>query len=469
MERVETTILQSLIFNEDFTRQTIPFIKSEYFGQKPDKVVFELISNFFEKHNALPSKKILQLELEDKKGIGQEEFNQIHDLIESFEPSKEQFSWLYERTERWCKDQSLFNAIMESIQIIDGKSKNLAKEGIPQLLSDALAVSFDNSVGHEYFEHAEARYDFYHRKEERLPFGLDIFDKVTRGGLPKKSLSCAMATTGGGKSLFMCNYAANVIRSGKNALYITLELAEERVAERIDCNLLNITMDEMFKMGKKEFVNRVTAMEQKTHGKLVIKEYPTGGAHVGHFKALLEELKMKRNFIPDIIFVDYLNICTSARVKNSSANSYTIVKSIAEELRGLSIEFDVPVMTCTQTNREGMSNSDMDMTNTSESIGLPQTLDFFFALISNEELEETGQLMVKILKNRWNDPNFYKRFMIGIERAKFSLSDSDDPGNDLVDTGRYDTRGNKKDDDKPLFDRSSFGKRMIDTSDIDFD
>lgn len=466
MERIEQTILQSLVFNEEYTRHVLPFLREDYFGNHIDKTVFELVRDFFNKHNALPSQKVIKLELEEKRGLKQEEFDKACELVDSFKPSEENYNWLVERSEKWCKDQALYNAIMESIQIIDGKNRSLEKEGIPQLLSDALAVSFDNSVGHEYFEHAEERYEFYHKKEQRLPFGLEIFDKVTRGGLPKKTLSCAMATTGGGKSLFMCNYASNVIRNGGNVLYITLELAEERVAERIDCNLLGVNIDEMIKLGKKDFLNRVNEIAGKTHGKLVIKEYPTGGAHVGHFKALLEELKMKRNFIPDIIFVDYLNICTSARVKNNSANSYTIVKSIAEELRGLAIEFDVPVMTCTQTNREGMTNSDMDMTNTSESIGLPQTLDFFFALIANEELDEMGQLMVKVLKNRWNDPNFYKRFMIGIDRPKFTLYDTDSGADELVDAGRHD-----KDDDTPLFDKSKFGSRSkaIDTSGINFD
>lgn len=465
MERIEQTILQSLVYNEEFTRQVIPFLKENYFGQRTDQVVFSLIREFFEKHNALPSKTVLVLELDDKKGLKQEEFNQCKELIDSLSRKEENRDWLIEKTEKWCKDQSLYNAIMDSIQIIDGKHKDLTKDGIPKLLSDALAVTFDNSVGHEYFENAEDRYEFYHAKEERLPFGLDIFDKVTRGGLPKKSLSCAIASTGGGKSLFMTNYASNVLRSGKNALYITLELAEERVAERIDCNLIDVTIDEMFKLGKSDFVKRVQNIEEKTRGKLVIKEYPTGGAHVGHFRALLEELKVKRNFVPDIIFVDYLNLCLSSRVKNSSANSYTIIKSIAEELRGMAIEFNVPVMTCTQVNREGMGSSDIEMTNVSESVGLPQTLDFFFALISNEELEDMGQLMVKVLKNRWNDPNYYKRFMIGIERAKFKLYDTDSGGNDLVDSGKHD-----KSDDTPLFDKGRFGnKRVIDTSGINFD
>lgn len=464
VERIEQTILQSLVYNEEFTRQVIPFLKENYFGQRTDQIVFSIIREFFEKHNALPSKTVLTLELDDKKGLKQEEFTHCKELIDSLESKEENSGWLVERTEKWCKDQALYNAIMDSIQIIDGKHKDVSKDGIPQLLSDALAVTFDNSVGHEYFENAEDRYEFYHKKEERLAFSLDIFDKVTRGGLPRKSLSCAMAATGGGKSLFMTNYASNVIRSGKNVLYITLELAEERVAERIDCNLLNVTMDEMFKMGRKDFVDRVQAIEQKTHGKLVIKEYPTGGAHVGHFRALLEELKTKRNFIPDIIFVDYLNICTSARVKNSSANSYTIIKSIAEELRGLAIEFNVPVMTCTQVNREGANNSDIDMTNVSESFGLPATLDFFFALISNEELEDMGQLMVKVLKNRWNDPNYYKRFMIGIERSKFKLYDTDSGANELSDAGNHDK------DSTPLFDKTRFGsKRVIDTSGINFE
>ena len=466
MERVEKTILQSLIYNEEYIRQVIPFIQENYFGQNPDQVVFTLIRDFFLKHNTVPTKKILKLELEDKKGLKQEEYEYTAELINSLESESENHDWLVERTEKWCKDQALYNAIMDSIQIIDGKDKIASKDGIPKLLQDALAISFDNSVGHEYFDSAEDRYDFYHRKEERLPFGLEIFDKVTRGGLPKKSLTCIMATTGGGKSLFMTNYASNVIRAGKNALYITLELAEERVAERIDCNLLDVPIENMMKMGKKEFINGVTEIERKTHGKLVIKEYPTGGAHAGHFKALLEELRTKKNFVPDIIFVDYLNLCASSRVKNSQANSYTIVKSIAEELRGLAMEYDLPVMTCTQTNRDGMTNSDMDMTNTSESIGLPQTLDFYFALISNDDLDEMGQLMVKVLKNRWNDPNYYKRFMIGIERSKFLLYDSEDADGGMVDTGKHEEK-----DDGPMFDKGRFGggKKHIDLNGINFD
>ena len=448
---IQDTVLSSLMHNEDYVRTVVPFIKEDYFSHRPQKVVFGMIKEFFTKHNALPTKNILNIELEGTKGLSQAEFDACTQLIDGLSPTEDNHDWLVERTEKFCKDQAVYNAIMEAITRIENDNK----DSIPQLLQDALAVSFDNSVGHEYFDNAADRFDFYHTKEERVPSGIEIFDKVTRGGLPKKSLSALMATTGGGKSLFMTNYASNVIRAGGNVLYITLELSEEKVSERIDCNLLDVTIDDLYKLGKDEFVGNVSQLKAKTRGKLIVKEYPTGGAHAGHFKALLEELKIKKNFFPDIIFVDYLNICASSRLKSGMHNSYTVIKAIAEELRGMAIEYNVPVLTCTQTNREGMTNSDMDMTNTSESIGLPQTLDFFGALIANEELDDLGQIMFKVLKNRWNDPNYYKRFMIGIERAKFMLYDVD-PTEGLTDTGRTD----EKDDDVPLFDRSPAGKRL---------
>lgn len=453
-ERVESTIFEGLIHDEEFARKALPFIQEEYFTERLDCMLFVEIKRFFSEHNKAPTKKILKLFFDDRKDLKQEELDMAIELIDGLgepEPNKE---WLIQRTEKFCKDKAVYNAIMKTISIYDGKNTKYNREAIPSLLSDALAVSFDKSIGHDYFTDADRRFDFYHLQEDRIPFDLEMFNKITKGGLPRKTLSCVLAGTGAGKSLFMCHHAASIIRSGRNALYITLEMAEERIAERIDCNLMDTPIDQLIRMGKKDFVSKIDEIKEKTHGRLVIKEYPTAGAHVGHFKALLDELEMKQNFKPDMIYVDYINICTSQRYKNAgNFNSYTIVKSIAEELRGLAVEYDVPILTATQTTRSGSTDTDVDMTDTSESFGLPMTLDFFFALMRTEELDELGQVMVKQLKNRFNDINYYKRFVVGIALPKFKFYDVDNATADLVDTG-------KTDDDVPVFDKSGFGKAM---------
>jgi replicative DNA helicase len=459
-ERIESVIMEGLLGDEEFARKVLPFIEEEYFSERLDRLLFAEIKRFFNEHGKSPTKKILKLFLGDRKDLRQEELEMANDIVDGFgepEPNKE---WLVQRTEKFCKDKAIYNSIMTTIAIYDGKNTKFNLEAIPSILSDALSVSFDKSVGHNYFQNADSRFDFYHLKEDRIPFDLEMFNKITKGGLPRKTLSCILSGTGVGKSLFMCHHAASTIRSGKNALYITLEMAEERIAERIDCNLMDVQIDQLFKMKKSDFESKIDAMKAKSYGQLVVKEYPTAGAHVGHFKSLLDELKMKQNFKPDMIYIDYINICVSQRYKNSgSFNSYTIIKAIAEELRGLAVGYDVPVLTATQTTRLGSTSTDIDMTDTSESFGLPATLDFFFAIIRTEELDAIGQLMVKQLKNRFNDINYYKRFVLGINLPMFKLYDVDNPTADLIDTG-------KTDDDTPVFDNSKFGKAMKKRKDV---
>jgi len=438
-DRVESTILSNLVNSEEFCRKVLPFLKTQYFLEKTDQVVFDDIYKFFSKYNKPPSQQILKIHLEDVDGLGQSAYDKASELIDTLnevEPNKE---WLLERTEKFCKDQSLYNAIMESISIMDGKNTKFNKEAIPNMLQEALAVSFDKTVGHDYFGDADSRYDFYHLKEDRIPFGLDIFNKITKGGLPKKTLNVIMASTNVGKSLFLCDAAAKAIKQGKNVLYITLEMAEERIAERIDCNLMGITLDDLYRIRKSEFSSRMNELQSKLHGQLVVKEYPTASAHAGNFKALLDELKTKKNFVPDLVCLDYINICASQRLRgNSMANSYTIVKTIAEELRGLAVEYDLPILSATQSNRGGAGNTDVELTDTSESFGLPMTVDWMVVLMRTEELDQMGQIMVKQLKSRYNDVNYYKRFVIGVDIAKFTLFDVDQPGNDLDDAGRTD-------------------------------
>lgn len=464
-DRVENVIFEGLIGDIEYARKVLPFIEEDYFSERLDRLLFAEIKRFFTEHNTIPTKKILGLFFEDRKDLKQEELDIAHSLLESLDTPESNKEWLEQRTEKFCKDMAIYNAITKTIAIYDGKNSKYTRDAIPSLLSDALSVSFDKSVGHNYFNDSENRYESYHLKEDRLPFDLEMFNKITKGGLPKRTLSAILASTGCGKSLFMCHHAASTIRSGKNALYITLEMAEVRIAERIDCNLLNLSMDELSRIDKSSFMEKLNSVEAKSHGKLVIKEYPTAGAHVGHFKALLDELEMKQNFKPDIIYIDYINICASQRCKGSgNFNSYTIIKSIAEELRGLAVEYDVPILSATQTTRQGSTDTDVDMTDTSESFGLPATLDFYFALIRTEELDELGQLMVKQLKNRFGDINFYKRFVIGINLPMFKLYNVDNPSSGLSDAGR---------DDKapPVFDKSPFGKSQIGksaTADFDF-
>jgi len=442
MTRLETTILKNLIHNESYMRKVLPFLKPQYFTDECEKTTYNLISDFITKYNKTPTNEALQISLQNSslnEGIFKEAQELVTTLVLTEQSNPE---WLLDETERFCKDKAVYNAILQSIGVMEGRDKNITKDGIPSLLQEALGVCFDASVGHDYFEDANTRYDFYNKAETRIPFDLDFFNKITQGGIPNKTLNIALAGTGVGKSLFMCHMAAGCIGQGKNVLYITLEMAEERIAERIDANLLNVDIDQLKNIPKTMFESRITKLNNKIHGKLIIKEYPTASAHVGHFKALLNELSLKRTFRPDIIFVDYLNICASSRFKpGGGVNSYTYIKAIAEELRGLAVEFNVPIMSATQTTRSGYSNTDVELTDTSESFGLPATADFMFALISTEELEKLNQIMVKQLKNRYNDPTLYKRFMIGIDRAKMRLFDLEpsaqrdirDSGNDVDD------------------------------------
>jgi len=452
-KRIEQTILSNLIHNEEFCRKTVPFLKTEYFSDHFENVIAQELITFFTEYNKPASLEILAIQLGNRKDLRHEQLNQIESYINELTYKTDNNDWLYKHTEKFCKDRAVYNAIISSIEIIDGKDKNRTQDAIPSLLSDALAVSFDNAIGHDYLEDFAERYDFYHRQEEKLEFDLDLLNKITKGGLSRKTLNVILAGTGVGKSLFMCHYAASSLMQGKNVLYITLEMAEERIAERIDANLLNMTMDELGKVDKDAYESRVSKLIKKTAGKLIVKEYPTASAHAGHFKALLEELKMKRNFKPDLIVIDYLNICASSRIKHGSGvNSYTYVKSIAEELRGLGVEYNVPVLSATQTTRGGYDNTDVDLTDTSESFGLPATVDFMFALISTEELENLNQIMVKQLKNRYNDPSYYKRFVIGVDRSRMKLYDVEDTAQkNIADSGQ---------NNGSSFDKTSFGQKM---------
>jgi replicative DNA helicase len=451
--RIEQKILTNLIYDEHYCRKVVPFIKREYFADKKESIIASEIVSFFNKYNKPATREILQIEVQNRKDLTDKELSELTDYISKFEHEPVNEDWMLENTEKFCKDRAVYNAILSSISIIDGRDKVHTKDAIPSILSDALAVSFDSHVGHDYIEDYESRYDYYHRVEEKIPFDLEMFNKITKGGLSKKTLNIALAGTGVGKSLFMCHMAGSCLTQGRNVLYITMEMAEERIAERIDANKLNLTMDELKVIDKDIFENRISKIKDKTQGKLIIKEYPTASAHAGHFRALLEELKLKREFKPDIIFIDYLNICASQRMKQgANVNSYTYVKAIAEELRGLAVEYNVPIVSATQTTRSGYTNSDPGLEDTSESFGLPATADFMFALVSNEELEGLNQIIVKQLKNRYNDPSFYKRFVVGIDRAKMKLYDVEASAQDnLSDAGQ---------DDEPVFDKSSFGRRQ---------
>jgi replicative DNA helicase len=450
--KIEKTILSNLIHNEEYCRKVVPFLKPEYFNDQYERIVAEELLKFFTEYNKTASLEILAIQISKRK-LHRDQIEGIDKYINALDFKTDNDEWLYKNTEGFCKKQAVYNAIIDSFEIIEGKNNNLTEDAIPSLLSDALAVSFDKSVGHDYLEDFLDRYDFYHRLEEKLSFDLDLFNKITKGGLSKKTLNVILAGTGVGKSLFMCHVAAAALSQAKNVLYITMEMAEERIAERIDANLLNMTMDELSKVDKDIYETRIGKLIKKTAGKLIIKEYPTASAHAGHFKALLEELKLKRDFKPDLIIIDYLNICASSRIKHGAGvNSYTYVKSIAEELRGLGVEYNVPVLSATQTTRGGYDNTDVDLTDTSESFGLPATVDFMFALISTEELENLNQIMVKQLKNRYNDPSYYKRFVIGVDRARMKLYDVEDSAqSNIADSGQ---------DDGPAFDKSSFGQRM---------
>jgi replicative DNA helicase len=450
--KLELTILKTLIQNEDYLRKVLPFLKSEYFSENTDRTLFQTINEFVQTYNNPPTVEAVALAIQERRNLTDEEVERCGKSLQEIAastPEGSELQWLVDRTEKFCQEKAIYNAVLGAISILDGKDKNAEKGAIPTLLSNALAVSFDSSVGHDYLENSDERYDFYHRHEERIPFDLDFFNKITKGGLPAKTLNIALAGTGVGKSLFMCHVAASCLVQGKNVLYITMEMAEERIAERIDANLLNVTVDDLVKLPKDLYDTKVSKVKQKTTGKLIIKEYPTASASTTHFRTLLNELNLKKSFTPDIIFVDYLNICCSSRLKTgSNVNSYTYVKAIAEELRGLAVEFGVPIVSATQTTRSGYSSSDPGLEDTSESFGLPATADLMFALISSEELEEMGQIMVKQLKNRYNDPTYYKRFTVGIDRAKMRLFDIEQSAQaDISDSGQ---------DDKPL---NTFGNR----------
>lgn len=444
---IERTILAGLINNEQYARKTLPFIKPEYFHDKNEQVLYKSIVDYVNKYNGLPTKEALTISIGDKTDLNQQQFADVNTIINELSyDAKTDTQWLVDKTEEFCQDKAIFNAVRESILILDDQHKSLDKGSIPELLSAALGVSFDSNIGHDFIENSDQRFDFYHTKEDKIPFDIDLLNKITKGGVSKKALIIALAGTGVGKSLFMCHCAAANLMAGFNVLYITLEMAEERIAERIDANLLDLTIDDLRDIPKDVYIKKIDRVKSKTPGKLIIKEYPTASAGSAHFRHLLNELKLKKNFKPDIIYIDYLNICMSSRLRHgANVNSYTMIKAIAEELRGLAVEFNVPVVSATQTTRSGYSNSDMDLTDTSESFGLPATADFMFGLISTEELEQLGQLMIKQLKNRWGDPNLYKRFVVGIDRAKMRLynleeSAQKDLMNDrpIMDNQRYD-------------------------------
>ena len=438
MDKVEILILRNLLYNEEYLRKVIPFIKPDYFEDPHQKIVFEEISSFVQEYNQPATKEVLCIESEKRTDINDTSFKEITKLISYLEEVPADFEWLCDTTEKWCRDRAIYLALMESIALADGKDEKKDRDAIPSILSDALAVSFDTHIGHDYLEDYEARYESYHRKEDKIPFDLEYLNKVTKGGLPNKTLNIALAGTGVGKSLFMCHVASSALLGGKNVLYITLEMAEEKIAERIDANLLNVPIQEITDLPKLMFEDKVTKLSQKTQGTLIIKEYPTASAHAGHFRSLLNELALKKSFRPDIIFIDYLNICASSRYRaGSNVNSYTVIKSIAEELRGLACEANVPIVSATQTTRSGFGSSDVDITDTSESFGLPATADLMLALISTDELEELGQIMVKQLKNRYNDPTIHKRFIVGIDRAKMRLYDCEQSAqDDILDKGK---------------------------------
>jgi len=437
MERIETTILRNLVFNEEFARKTIPFIQPDFFEQRTDKILFEEIVSFITKYDSCATLEALNIEVENRTDLTAEEVKQINDTSKELTDLPVDNQWLLDITEKWCRDRAIYLALMESIHIADGEDDKKNRDAIPSILSDALAVSFDNNIGHDYILNSDDRYEYYHRTEDKIPFDLEYFNKITKGGLPNKTLNIALAGTGVGKSLFMCHFASSVLLQGRNVLYITMEMAEEKIAERIDANLLNTAIQNLSDLPKPMFDKKVAKIAKKTQGQLIIKEYPTAAAHSGHFKALLNELALKKSFKPDIIFVDYLNICASSRYRTgSNVNSYSYIKAIAEELRGLAVEANVPILSATQTTRSGYGSSDVDLTDTSESFGLPATADLMFALISTEELEGLGQIMVKQLKNRYNDPTIFKRFIIGVDRAKMRLYDCEQKAqDDVLDSG----------------------------------
>ena len=454
--RIEQVILKHLLYDEEYTRKVLPFLKDEYFKDRSEKIIFNEIDGYLTKYNSNPTFESLLIHLNEK-NLSDDEYKNSVDILNEISQTKDDISkmdWLLDKTEKFCQDQAIYNGVLESISILDGKDKNHNKGAIPDILSKALSVSFDNSVGHDYIEDYENRYEFYHRVEEKIPFDLEYFNKITKGGLPKKSISIILAGPGAGKSLFMCHHAASCLMQGKNVLYISLEMAEERIAERIDANLLNVTVDELSMLSKDEYSKKVNRLKNKVVGKLIIKEYPTASASVVHFRNLLNELNLKKNFVPDILFIDYMNICTSSRIKvGSNVNSYTLIKSIAEELRGLAVEFNIPCLTASQLTRGGASSSDPNMEDVSESFGTAATADMMFALISTEELESLNQIMVKQIKNRYFDPTKNKRFVIGIDRAKMKLYDAENSAQaGITDSGQQYTSSSTQNIDKSKFE-----------------
>ena len=457
MERVETTILNNLLFNEEYTRKVLPFLRPEYFEEKCDTLVFEQISSFLTQYDKLPTKEVLNIELQKRVDLSQDEYSLVTRLVESLLPTESDRTWVLDTTESWCKERAIYLALMESIKIADGQDEKKSADAIPSILSDALSVGFDQHVGHDYINDSKDRFEYYHRVENKTPFDLEYFNKITSGGLSDKTLNIALAGTGVGKSLFMCHVASSVLLQGKNVLYITLEMAEEKIAERIDANLLNTNIQDIAELPKNTFTKKIDKLAAKTSGKLIIKEYPTASAHCGHFKALLQELKLKKSFEPDIIFVDYLNICASSRYRSAvNVNSYSYVKAIAEELRGLAVEASVPIVSATQTTRSGFASSDPNLTDTSESFGLPATADLMFALISTEDMEKLNQIMEKQLKNRYNDPTMNKRFVVGIDRAKMRLYDVEQSAQDDIVDDTEIVEYNKSEESKAKFNDFKF-------------
>ena len=446
--RIEQTILSSLFFKEEYTRKVLPFIKEEYFGNRVEQLLYGEVFKFITKYNNLPTKDSILIELGQRRDINEEELDHIKDYVSKIEDTESDEQWLTETTEKFCKDRAVHNAVLSGIKILDKKDKTRTPESIPHILSEALAVSFDKSVGHDYIQDADERFKFYHTKEKRYQFDLDYMNRITKGGVPSKTLNIALAGTGVGMSLFMCHVASSYLLQGLNVLYITLEMAEERIAERIDANLLDVTMEDLHDMPQQLYEGKITKLREKTQGQLIIKEYPTAAAHSGHFKALMNELALKKSFRPDVIFIDYLNICASSRFKGGNISSYFYVKAIAEELRGLAVEFNVPIFSATQTTRTGFVSTDIGLEDTAESFGLPATADFMFALVSNEELEQLGQMKVKQLKNRYNDPSINRAFIIGVDRSKMRLFDVQQQHQQIVDA-------NQKDNKEDAYDKFS--------------
>jgi replicative DNA helicase len=465
---IEKTILSNLIYNEDYCRKVFPYIKEEYFDDNGLRKIFSTYADYVDEYKAPPSIEALKISIDKRKDLNESSYKEVVSLIDELKVDKDTSGeFLVNETEKFCQDKDLYNSIRKAILILDGQDKEYDKGAIPKILSDSLGISFDTHIGHDFLEDVEDRYKYYHRKEERIPFDIELMNKVTKGGLPRKSMTVLLATTGGGKSLFKCHMAAASLMFGKNVLYITMEMAEERIAERIDANIMGVTLDEVREMPLDVFEKKISKFRDKTPGKLIIKEYPTGSAHAGHFRHLLNELRMKKNFVPDIIFVDYLNICASSRVKGAAAaNSYTLVKSIAEEIRGLAMEFNVAIVTSSQFNRGAYESSDVDLSNTSESMGITHTADAIFGLVNTDELEASNQIIVKQLKNRWGDLSYYRRFVVGIDRARMKLFDAEDEAQRGIQKEPHDDKKLKRKDDRSkestsdvIFDKTSFNQQ----------